>query len=247
MERWRGERGASHTQELARVGAYKRGEGPDAEAATAHARKVAAFEADSASHAQLPPAEQARAAFILAASAPCPPVVYARSPWERGRPLPPRPFLGFDLECKPLGPADPDYMFVRGQLLLSVDDAFDVRVWSVRREVPDEEVVDVCVVAARRWCAADGEDGPCGPCGSATGVHAHATTYAWAWNSDDSTNAFHVINQSTPSLPPTYLCRHSHTCHSLPPMPTMPRMPSMQPMPSMPNMPRTPMQQLALS
>jgi len=131
------ERDAFHTQELARVEAYKRGEGPYAEAATAHARKVAAFEADSASRAQLPPEEEARAAFLLAASAPCPPVVYARSPWERGCPLPARPFLGFDLECKPLGPADPDYMFVRGQLLLSVDDAFDVRVWSVRREVQE--------------------------------------------------------------------------------------------------------------
>ena len=47
---------------------------------------------------------------------------------------------------------------------------------------------------ARRWCAADGEDGPCGPCDSATVVHAHATTYAWAWTTDDSTDAFHVVN-----------------------------------------------------
>ena len=133
----RPESDAFHTQELARVEAYKRGEGPDAEAATAHARKVAAFESDSASRAQLPPEEQARAAFLLDASAPCPPVVHVRSAWERGCPLPPRPFLGFDLECKPLGPADPDYTFVRAQLLQSVDDAFDVRVWSVRREVQE--------------------------------------------------------------------------------------------------------------
>ena len=25
-------------------------------------------------------------------------------------------------------------------------------------------------------------------------VHAHATTYAWAWTTDDSTDAFNVVN-----------------------------------------------------
>mmetsp|Transcript_18840 Transcript_18840/g.48419 ORF Transcript_18840/g.48419 Transcript_18840/m.48419 type:complete len:504 (+) Transcript_18840:670-2181(+) len=130
-------RDAAYADQVAAREAYDRGEGPRAEAAAAHATKVAAFEASRADRAHLPPEGQALAAMRLECSRPCAPPVGARSPWERCLPLPPRPYLGFDLELLRLPSTDPDFRSVQQRLCASESGAFDVCVWRIRHEVRD--------------------------------------------------------------------------------------------------------------
>jgi len=92
--------------------------------------------AEVAAQGSQTPAERAKTSFLLAMAEPVPLATHRAwvSPWERDMPLPPRPYLGFDLECKLLASTDADAQSVQRRLEESVPDAFDVRVWRVHRQ-----------------------------------------------------------------------------------------------------------------